>query len=615
MKKTISLVLLLFISIAVLSAASYDYVYYRTQMEVGKNAVHKIREDFIADFHTPSHGLYRFIPYNYKDAKVYITDLNCSEPFVWDRENGNVVMKIGSESQIVSGEKQYAISYSYDVGEDSDSEYDYVYFNLFGTDYDCYTDCFEYEVFIPCEGLNLQDLDVNVTGGYYGSSQKIPYNTEKVEDVYKISGKVYDLHPYQGISIRILLPEGWFENARKLKDFRNTFGLINIAGSLVLVALAFVIWNSFGRDRIPIITARFNPPENFSPLFVGYLADERTDDKDITSMLFYWADKGYIKITEPKKKHYEFTKLNNLPNDVPSVEREIFYGFFKGCDANGTIKLSDLQHNDFYQVMLRAKLLVPKYFRGEKKLKDSKASFFSFLLGVLAIIPLCFNALSLTAHELMADEAVTLCLMSFVPVFVNSLAFVSLMKKWYVRKHNGVGIAAIILLIAVEFVVMISFTFSFDGFNIIRSAFSLICSATISFMAVITEKKSEYWAKIYEETLGFREYIEKVSMAELVTMIDEDPMYYYHILCYAIVLGLENTWAKKFASVAVPPPVWYAGISPFDVYFYSSFASHVCRSVATSAIPVQKTNSIGAGGIRLGGFSGGGFGGGGSRAW
>ncbi len=615
MKKIASLLVLFLVCTVCVFASEYDYTYYRTQLIVGKDAVHQVREDFIADFHIPSHGLYRFIPYEYDNAKVRITDLRCSEDFSYSTENGNVVMKIGSYDETVYGEKQYAVSYKYDVNQDTEEDYDFLYFNLLGTDYDCFTDCFEFEVFLPSEGLTDGDFEVSVTGGYYGSEVKVPFEIEKTGDDYRIYGTVYDLSPSQGVTVRILLPQNWYQGARKLKDFRSFFHSADIFGSLILVVLAYLIWNRYGRDSIPIVSAKFSVPENFSPLFVGYLADETVNDTDITSMLFYWADKGYIKIAEPKKKRYEFTKLNNLPNDVPAVERELFYGFFRGCNADGTIRISDLQYNDFYRVMTRAKLLVPRFFRGEKRLTDPLSTFFSFLLGVSAVLPLCFFALSLTAHELMQEQAVTFCIASLFPVVINAVLFISLMKKWYVRKSNLLAVILRLLFILFESLVFAVLSASFDGFDFILSCYSFICSSVVSFLAVITVRRSEYGRKLNEDVLGFREFIDKVSMSELVTMIDQDPMYYYHILCYAMVLGLENKWAKKFAAVTVQPPVWYTGISPFDIYFLSSFASGVCRSVALSSIPVQKTKSVIGGSMHFGGFSGGGFGGGGSRAW
>ncbi len=615
MKKSISLIIFFLLCIFCVFASEYDYSYYRTQLYVGKDAVHKVREDFTADFHTPSHGLYRFIPIDYDNAKVRVSNLKCSEVFSYDEQNSYLVMKIGSYDRTVYGQKQYAIAYDYDVGEDTEEDYDFLFFNLLGTDYDCYTDCFEFEVFLPSENLNDEDFEVSVTGGYYGSQVQVPYEIENDGDYYRISGTVYGVSPYQGVTIRILLPQNWYQGARKLIDLRSAFRKADIAGSLILVIIAFFIWSVYGKDRVPIVSARYEVPENFSPLFVGYLVDENVNDTDITSMLFYWADKGYIKISEPKKKHYQFTKLKDLPNDVPAVEREIFYGFFRGCNADGTIGIGDLRYNDFYQVITRAKLIVPKYFRKEKSLKDSLSVFLSVVLGISAVLPLCLYGLSLTATELMKQDALIFCLMSFFPVVLNSVLFASLMKKWYVRKSNIVAVIFRLFALMFECIVFSVLSSAYAGFDISLSCLSFTCSSAISFLAVITTRRSEYGRKLYEEVLGFREFIDKVSMSELVTMINEDPMYYYHVLCYAIVLGLENKWAKKFESVTVQPPMWYTGISPFDIYFFSSFASHVCRSVAVSSIPVQKAKTVVGGPMHFGGFSGGGFGGGGSRAW
>lgn len=615
MKKILFPIILLLVCTGCIFASEYDYSYYRTQLSVGRDAVHQVREDFIADFHIPSHGLYRFIPYEYDNAKVKITDLKCSDDFSYSTENGYVVMKIGSYDRTHYGEKQYAVSYSYDVGEDTEPEYDFLYFNLLGTDYDCSTGCFDFEVLLPSENLSEKDFEVSVSGGYYGSEVSVPFQIENDGENYRITGTLYNVKPYQGVTVRILLPQDWYMGARKIKDFRSFFRVADIAGSLFLVALAYFVWSLYGRDSIPIVSAKFEAPENYSPLFVGYLADEAVNDTDITSMLFYWADKGYIKIAEPKKKHYEFTKLKDLPNDVPAVEREIFFGFFRGCDENGTIRTEDLKYNEFYQVIARAKYLVPKYFRGEKRLTDPLSVFLSFVFALVSAIPLCLSGLSLTATELMQEEAVTFCLISLFPVVFNAVLFISLMKKWYIRKSNTFAVVFRLILILFEGMVFSVMSSSFNGFNPALSCLSFVCSIVISFLAVIMVKRNEYGRKLYEEVLGFREFIDKVSMSELVTMINEDPMYYYHILCYAIVLGLETKWAKKFESVAVQPPVWYTGISPFDVYFMSSFATHVCRSVAVSSIPVQKTKSVIGGPMHFGGFSGGGFGGGGSRAW
>jgi len=102
-------------------------------------------------------------------------------------------------------------------------------------------------------------------------------------------------------------------------------------------------------------------------------------------------------------------------------------------------------------------------------------------------------------------------------------------------------------------------------------------------------------------------------------MIDKDPDYYYHILSFAIVLGLEKRWAKKFESITIESPSWYMGShSMMSAVAVSTMLSR-CNSALSSSIAAPTKSSSGGhfGGSSFGGggFSGGGFGGGGGGAW
>jgi len=120
--------------------------------------------------------------------------------------------------------------------------------------------------------------------------------------------------------------------------------------------------------------------------------------------------------------------------------------------------------------------------------------------------------------------------------------------------------------------------------------------------------------------LGYREFIDKVEIDQLKMMIDQDPDFYYHVLSYAVVLGLENKWAKKFDGMIVNPPTWYSGYNAFDVYLMSRMASNMIRSIPVNSMPKSSISGsagsrVGGGGFHSSGFSGGGFGGGGGHAW
>jgi uncharacterized membrane protein len=104
-------------------------------------------------------------------------------------------------------------------------------------------------------------------------------------------------------------------------------------------------------------------------------------------------------------------------------------------------------------------------------------------------------------------------------------------------------------------------------------------------------------------------------------MAEKDPNMFYHILPYAYVLGVSDKWIKKFESVAIAPPEWYAGFEgPFDtMMFMNTF--NTTMSTMTShmgASSMSYGNSSGGGGgsgFSGGGSSGGGGGGGGGGSW
>ncbi|MBR5098770.1 MAG: DUF2207 domain-containing protein, partial [Spirochaetales bacterium] len=138
--------------------------------------------------------------------------------------------------------------------------------------------------------------------------------------------------------------------------------------------------------------------------------------------------------------------------------------------------------------------------------------------------------------------------------------------------------------------------------------------------SVIIEKRSKYGDEVLEETLGFREFIDKAEIDQLKMMIESDPDFYYRMLSFAIVLGLENKWAKKFDGMIVQEPTWFTGLSPFDIYYLSRMSSRMTRAIPAASLPKSSISGspgsrVGGGGFHSSGFSGGGFGGGGGHAW
>ncbi|MBR4477003.1 MAG: DUF2207 domain-containing protein, partial [Spirochaetales bacterium] len=431
----------------------------------------------------------------------------------------------------------------------------------------------------------------------------------------------------QGITVRIDLPDNWYKDARQPWDYRPLMRVVHPIVCAVLVGISILLWLSFGKDVTPIIVARFKPPKDFPPLLVGYVADSTVDDKDVISMLFYWADEGLLSIEEKKGDKFEFTKLKNIEDyaiesgkNIPKLEVTLFNGFFKKCDVGGKITFKDLEKNNFFETIVKTKLETGKFFTKERSLTDPKSKALSGLLALLSVIPVVTGAMRVGLYE--NGSGLIFGLVAGAGLFlINLVAFDWLFKKWHLRKSNFMALIGCLIPSAIILAALIGGEYMLhDEVDILQNVLTVAGSALTAFFAIIMQRRSKYGTEVLEETLGFREFIDKAEISQLKMMIESDPDFYYRILSYAIVLGLENKWAKKFDGMIVQDPEWFTGLTPFDIYYFSRMSARMTRAIPAASIPKSSISGspgsrVGGGGFSSSGFSGGGFGGGGGHAW
>lgn len=610
-KKALSI---LIITLCLFSAFSISYGIdnYNVQFVVGKDAVHYVTEDIAMNFYTPGHGFFREIPYLFEGSPVRarIKDVECSAPYEAEYSDGYYSMKIGDADRTVVGVQDYRIQYSYDLGQDYNEGYDEVYIDLLGNAWECPTENFSFAVYFPKKGLSLNDFSAWVTTGSYGSNKQVSYDLGETELYYVILGQVKNLRAGQAVTLRLELPDGWFVDARPMWDARPVMSIVAPYLSIILVLIAALLWKKYGKDKTPIITARYEAPEGFSPMVIGFLADGSVDDKDITSMIFNWADRGLLTINEKKKDKFTFTKLNDIEATAPAAEVKLFNAFFRGCQIGKEQTLERLRMNNFAESMLQAKVTVGKYFTKDKKLHSGKARALAVLTGFATVVPLILMSCAITLCEFCLGDFAACLVISFVATLLMILNMFLVFRKWYIRKSNVCSFMLTLILPAI--LLFGSYVISLTWI------IPLICIASsyvLSIFTIIIDKRTEYGQKMFEEVLGYREFIDKVSMDELKLMIDKDPEIYYKVLSYAIVLGLENKWAKKFEGLSIPQPSWYTGSNVVDMMYYSHLASRMRTAVVTNSIPQTAGKAVGGTGFHSTGFAGGGFGGGGGHAW
>jgi hypothetical protein len=124
------------------------------------------------------------------------------------------------------------------------------------------------------------------------------------------------LSNYEGVTLKVQLPDGYFANAKTALFSDWVLGLI-VSGALLLICI--LLFLKFGIDPKIFPTVEFYPPDDMTPSEAGYVIDGTADNEDIISLITYWADKGYLEIKRIGKDDFELIKSRSLPADAKSI--------------------------------------------------------------------------------------------------------------------------------------------------------------------------------------------------------------------------------------------------------------------------------------------------------
>lgn len=309
------------------------------------------------------------------------------------------------------------------------------------------------------------------------------------------------------------------------------------------------------------IIAQYEPPDELSPAEVGGLVYTVVRSRDFTATMIDLAYRGYLKIVEKeekvlwsKVKKYTLIKRKPFTGDAALLEHEAkFLEAIFGMTAE-SVEVSDLKDKSaFREAIMDLPKEIIKKMVGEN--------------GYFSSAPM---------------PKATGCFLGAILVFL------------------GLSLA--------PFIIFLTFGFAIGK--------ALILSAALAIFYLIV-KPPPYTAKGLEakwHALGFREYLQ---VAERFRLGACTPEIFEKYLSYAMVFGVEERWAARFADIYKSQPDWYESSSPISgfnsVVFVSSLSS-MTTSVSTAINYSSPSGSSGFGGGGGGGSSGGGGGGGGSSA-
>lgn len=634
------------------SNSAYILNSYDINIIVNENNTLNITEKIGAYFNVEKHGIFRKIPLKNEVTRLdgttsknraKISDIKVSDNYSLSTESGYKVIKIGDANYTLTGQKKYEISYLYNLGRDTGKEYDELYFNLIGDEWDTSISNITFTITMPKE---FDSSKLGFSSGAVGStdSSKITYNVNG----NIISGKYNGtLGSGEALTVRLELPEGYFVNAGiNMSPIYYLMFIVPIVGLLI----SFILWKIYGKDEQVIETVEFYPPQGFNSLEIGFLYKGKAENKDVTSLLIYLANKGYIKITETKDKSlfstgkgFIITKLKEYDGSNAN-EKMFLTGLFENNDSVDLAKAKEIMReakaNGEKISYLQAMELATD--RTEKQSVTKDDLYNNFYITMDTIIS---NMNNKENKQLIFEKNPKINSIAIILFIIATLVTIISIPTLEYAGFGDLGITLLICAIYTPFFIVglfaevsIVFRIFWLGFTLVHSSFffttqpiasaikddyhyligvlfGIICIVVMVILFKAMPKRTKYGNEMLGKIKGFKKFLETAEKQKLETMVMENPTYFYDILPFTYVLGVSDKWIEKFETISLQAPNWYDGYSSFNTASFGSFINSTMMSASSAMSSSPSSSSSGGGGSSGGGSSGGGSGGGGGGSW
>jgi hypothetical protein len=525
-----------------------------------------VAETITAQFTGSWNGIYRSIPVEYRSPQGFNWTLQLELLGATDAQ-GNA-LRVDSERSghyrkfriwvpgAQDATRTIVLHYRASNGVRFFDDHDELYWNVTGDEWDVPIDAAAARIELPRAAAGIRAIAFN---GVYGSTSQ--------------DARV----AVDGTTITVTMPEplgfregltavvGWDKGAvAEPSETEVALGFLAsnwpLAIPLVVFLAMLLLWRRLGRDpeRLPV-SVQYEPPGGLTPAEAGTLLDESADMRDITATMVDLAVQGHIRIEEReterlfgliRSRDYVFHRLTPGADAKPlrAHEERVLGGIFGS--GGRTVALSDLE-NEFYTSLPGIREAI---FHGliERGMYRSRPDRVKVRWGAIALV------LVIVIVLLGVTVGVSRFSLGPLPVFLSA------------------GLSGFI----------------------------------VALFGRIMPARTVAGARALEGVRGFEEFLRRVE-GDRFRNIVKTPEMFERFLPFAMVFGVERTWARAFEDIYRDPPRWYVGVTPTH-FAATSFASRLSDLSGRAASTMSSSpRSSGGSGFSGGGSSGGGAGGGG----
>lgn len=346
------------------------------------------------------------------------------------------------------------------------------------------------------------------------------------------------LKDHETLSMTMVVPETMFDGVSTYVRVGNP----EVVPMVICALAAIVYWIIFLRGY-PLLKARRNsPPEGIT---AGEMGSRLTmAGMDLTSMVLSWAQMGYILIQLDDRGRVWLHKKMPMGNERNPFEIKIFQSLFGRRDivdgagaryAAVAQKLARL--NPARKTMSHPKcgnMLVFRYLMCGVQLFCGVcyAMNFTGMIAMQVILAILLGALGLATSWLIQSGMYRLHLRYKVPVAVS----LALSVAWVLL---GLGAGQWIIGLC-----------------------SVLAQLLAGLMAAYGGRRSDLGRQNATMILGLHHYLRTVDRADLKRIQENDPEYFYNLLPFAMALGVEVPFARRFGKQKMAPcPYFTCGVN------------------------------------------------------
>ena len=606
MKHKISLLSILFIFFIIMfsnkifginSDAGYIIENYKMDIIVNEDNTFDVTETIDVRFtEKGKRGIIRNIPRanflkrengEYSKNIAYLTNLEVNDDFKYTKDRKYYNIKIGKNDVVASKEKTYIIKYKYDIGKDPLKDIDEFYFYIIGEGWNTTINNVEFKIKMP---KMFDENKVKFFNVYKNNFRNLHLNYI-IREKTIIASYNKKLQPNEGLSIRMILPKGYFY--RKWIPFTNAM-LIKMFISLILVIVAIIIWMSDEKKKWIVCKREYYPPNNMNSLVLTLLYYGIKDDA--VMLLVSLLNKGYLRFEEIRYdssnwKNFKIIKIKDYDGN-DKYEKIIFEELFKNKDV---IEKEEYKYiiNDITQKVYDG-IDIESF---NKKRIDKKSVRIKNLIFIMSMIVMTFMFWS-------------------SPSDIIIKAIIMLVFRW-VEKRMYPFIKTKTYWIFIMSLIIVPFDFLFNGIirledsYLIEFIFESVCFFILTVLFIKKNKVIKENIMILERIDSFYKFLRNPRRDKLNELIKNDPNYLYKMIPYIVSLNLLERYNNKYIKDllnALGSPAWYEGNEEFKLNLFVGelFKMHY------GAYNYSDDSSYGG---FFGGSSGGGSGGGGGSSW